>query len=375
MDSSHGIFVERRLRELEGRTDVRSAVVAPVPWFPFRGAMFGRYGQFARVTKTQRRHGIDIYHPRYPLLPKIGMSSAPALMARASIPEVGRVMQSHGPIDLLDAHYFYPDGVAAAKIVRHYRLPLLITARGSDVNLLAKYEQPRRAMVRAAETACAVVAVSQGLATAMLDMGIPERKIHVLRNGVDLEFFCPGNRDVARRKLDVRGRFLVSVGMLKPEKGHDLAIRLIAELADAELAIIGAGSHETQLRHLVSELGLEDRVRFTGKLDADALRDYYQAADALVLMSVREGMPNVVLESMACGTPVVATRVGGIPEVVEHGTTGQLVAERSLAALQAAWEALMGNTVDRAAIRRHAEKFSWDDTIDALYALMRRCAA
>lgn len=375
VDSTHGIFVERRLLALRSRADIQATVLAPVPWFPFRGTAFGRYGRFARIVERHERNGIEVLHPRYPLIPKIGMSSAPFLMARAMLPVVDRLIRSQGPISLLDAHYFYPDGVAAGIIARHFDIPLLITARGTDVNLLGGYRQPRRAMVRAAETAGGVVAVSAALGEAISAMGIPDNKIHVLRNGVDLDFFCQGSRAESRQSLGIRSLLFLSVGTLKPEKGHDVAIRMLARIDDAILAVIGAGDHEKQLVSLAGELGVSDRVRFTGRLSPEALREYYRAADALLLMSVREGMPNVVLESMACGTPVVATDVGGIPELVEPGVTGYVISKQDPDLALEAWAKFAAAPTDRSAIRDYAERFSWDDTIVGLHRLMRRCVA
>ena len=375
MEPTNGIFVERRLLALQAKSDVQATVVAPVPWFPFSGSVYGRYGRFAQVTTSEKRHGVDIYHPRYPLIPKIGMRSTPFLMARAMLSVIDRVIAAHGPFQLLDAHYFYPDGVAAATIARRFGIPLLITARGSDVNLIGRYRHPRKAMVQAADVACGLIAVSRGLAKAMASMGMPDRKIHVLRNGVDLDFFSPGDRAAARKLLGIRDVLFISVGTLKPEKGHDVAVRLLTKVQNATLAVIGSGAEQGALRRLAQNLGVYNRVRFTGRLDPKELRTYYRAADASLLMSVREGMPNVVLESMACGTPVIATDVGGVPEIVEHGVTGRLVSRRALASLHGAWNKMVHSPIDRCTVRRHAETFSWDETVTGLYELMRHCAS
>ena len=126
----HGIFVETRLRHLVGSGQVQSRVVAPIPWFPSTNPRFGNYARFAKAPRHEVRHGIEVAHPRYPVLPKVGMSVAPFLLAQAVKPAIGRLIDEGYDFDLIDAHYFYPDGVAAAMLARHFNKPLVITARG-----------------------------------------------------------------------------------------------------------------------------------------------------------------------------------------------------------------------------------------------------
>ena len=143
----HGVFVENRLRHLIASGEVTSRVLAPVPWFPFRNPRFGQYADFARVPDEEERHGIRISHPRFGLIPKIGMTLAPHLLYRAARREAARIRSSGYEFDVIDAHYFYPDGVAAAMLARDLDKPLVITARGTDLNLIPKYAAPRR-MIR-----------------------------------------------------------------------------------------------------------------------------------------------------------------------------------------------------------------------------------
>ena len=371
VDQSHGIFVERRLLKLIEKTDVAAEVVAPVPWFPFRSRLFGKYGQFAAVPRMERRHGIDVYHPRFPIIPKVGMSLAPRGMIRGCEHTVSNLVIKTRDIALVDAHYFYPDGVAAAALSERLGIPFIVTARGSDINLIATMARPGSMILEAASKARAVIAVSHALGRKMQDLGIPDEKIHILRNGVDTEYFQPGERQLARKVLDIESPTFLSVGALKEAKGHDIAIETLLHLPGAKLFVIGAGEYESALKSLVARRGLQDRVTFTGVLSAATLRTYYQAADALLLMSRREGMPNVVLESLACGTPVIAADVGGIGEVLDSPALGNLLSDRKPQSVAEAWSKLSQQGIDREAIRSIAVSFSWDDTIEKLHDLMR----
>jgi len=358
---SHGIFVETRLRHLVASGRVESRVVAPVPWFPSRNARFGEYAAHASAPREERRHGIQVFHPRYPLLPKIGMAVTPFLLARAVRPVVERIRRGYA-FDLIDAHYFYPDGVAAILLGRHFGKPVVITARGTDVNLIPRYRLPRAMIQWAARNAAGIITVARALKDDLVRVGVPAERMEVLRNGVDLQLFQPIEREAGRHKLNVSRTTLLSVGHLVPRKAHDLVIQALRWLPEMDLIVVGDGPERGALGALARESGVGDRVRFVGALAQEDLRNYYGAADALVLASSREGWANVLLESMACGTPVVASNIGGTPEVVAAPEAGVLMKERTAEAVAEAVQLLFARHPDRGATRRYAEKFSWEET-------------
>jgi len=329
----HGIFVETRLRHLLATGSVQSVVVAPVPWFPSSHPRFGRYGMFARTPRQEMHRGIEVLHPRYPLLPKIGMNIAPFLLASACVRTLRSLMDRGYDFDVIDAHYFYPDGVAAVLLGWHFARPVVVTARGTDITLIPEHVVPRRLITWAAQRASFVVTVSSALQSSLERLGVDPGKISVLRNGVDLDTFRPLDREVERMRLGVNGRVLVSVGHLVERKGHDLVIRSLKWLGDCTLLIIGDGPERNRLEVLARATGVGQRVRFIEAVAQAELPRYYSAADALVLASSREGWANVLLEAMACGTPVIASRIDGSTEVVTSAAAGVLFAPRTAEAL------------------------------------------
>jgi teichuronic acid biosynthesis glycosyltransferase TuaC len=358
----HGIFVETRLRHLLASGSAQSVVVAPVPWFPMGHEGLGRYGAIARTPRQEMLRGIEVLHPRFPLPPKVGMSMAPLLMACASAGALRRIRERGYDFDVIDAHYFYPAGVAAALLGRHFRKPVVITARGSDINLIAQHSIPRRLIVWAARRASAVVAVSQALQRGLEQLGVDAAKTVVLRNGVDADAFRPLDRAAERSRLGVTGEVLISVGNLVELKGNDLVIRSLRLLPETTVLLVGDGPDRSRLELVAHEAGVAERVRFVGAVAQTELPRYYSAADALVLASSREGWPNVLLEAMACGTPVVAARVGGTPEIVVSPAAGVLFESRTVEALAAAVRGLLDGPPRREDTRRYAEGFGWEAT-------------
>lgn len=369
----HGIFVETRLRELLKTGHVETVVVAPVPWFPSRNPRFGSYSNMASTPRTEILNGINVYHPRYFLAPTIGQNLAPFALAAGALPTIRKLVKDGFDFDLIDAHYVYPDSVAASIIARKIGIPFICTARGSDINVFKNFAIPRRMIQKTLKQSVANIGVCHDIVQQMEELGAPPEKSAVLRNGVDLLRFFPVDRNEARRELEIPKNRLVllSVGHLIERKGHDLVIRLLAERPQGILIIVGSGPEEKGLRRLAVSLGLAQRVIFVGQQPNDQLKTYFSAADVTVLASSREGWANVLLESMACGTPVVATRVNGTPEVVASPVAGCLAEHRDVEHLQRALESLLAEYPDRNAVRKYAENFSWEATSEGQIAIFR----
>jgi glycosyltransferase involved in cell wall biosynthesis len=369
----HGIFVETRLRHLLASGEVEARVIAPVPWFPSQHARFGEYARMARTPAREQRQGLDAQYPRYLLPPKVGMSIAPFTMALGAASAVRRVLDEGFDFDVIDAHYYYPDGVAAALLARRFGRPFVITARGTDINLIPRYALPRRLIRWAAGRAHTSVGVCRALCDELQSLGADPERLLVLRNGVDLARFRPLDRSQVRARLGIAERpTLISVGYLIERKGHHLVIEALRGLESFQLLIVGSGPEQAALEALAHRTGVADRVRFVGSVPQQDLPAYYSAADILVLASSREGWANVLLESMACGTPVVATPIWGTPEVVAAPAAGRLAADRSSDALAQAIVALHRELPQRADVRAYAEQFSWAETTRGQLELFER---
>lgn len=361
-----GVFVENRLRKLAERPGVQVRVVAPVPWFPFRHSMFERYGCFARIPQKERRHGIEISHPRYLQLPKIGTHLSPFLLYLSLLSHLRARGLSRDDVDVIDAHVYYPDGLAAALLARTLKKPVTVTARGTDLNHYPqRYPLVGRMIAKTAHQVDASITVCAALKEALVELGAAPGGVHVMRNGVDLQQFFPSDRDVARLTWRVHRPTLLSVGHLIERKGHDLVIQALSHLPDVDLILAGDGPERGKLLRLASKLGLADRVRFVGVISHQDLASLYSAVDALVLASSREGWPNVLLEALACGTPVIATRNWGTPEIVSAPEAGLLVDQRTPEAIAEAIGRLFEAPQNRKKTRLFAEAFSWDATTDA----------
>lgn len=371
---THATFVENRLRRIVATGRVSARVIAPVPWFPLTWKMFGSYARFASVPRAEERHGIAISHPRFLTIPS-RPTWQPCAYFRTAKAEVARVRGTGWDFDVIDCHYLYPDGVAAARLGKVLGKPVVVSCRGSDLNLIADLPAQRAQILAAMDGIDQLITVSAALGDRAKALGFDPARIHVLRNGVDDQVFQPVDGSAWRQMAGNASSVIVSVGNLIPAKGHHLVIRALPKLPGAHLLIAGQGPEHGALLTLAAELGVAERVQLVGTMPQEELKALYSAADVLVLASEREGWPNVLLEAMACGTPVVATNVGGIPEIVTAPVAGRIVPERTADALADGLRDLLASRADRAAVRAYAQGFSWDDTIARQVALYEQVAA
>lgn len=370
-DPKHGIFIHTRLKHLLADYPEFSAkVIAPVPWFPFSHSVFGQYAKYANVPKQEVIDGIEVYHPRYLVLPKIGMYLTPFFLKRAIKRQFDTLRLRYEP-DLIDGHYYFPDGVAIADVAKQAGLPFTCTARGTDINLVPQYERAKAMILQVCDEAAHNLTVCQALKDEMVALGVDEQRVGVYRNGVDLALFSASTEEqqqAAKKARGIHHSLILSVGWLIERKGHHLIIDALVSIPDATLVIAGDGPDKMSLLARAAKLGVADRVKLIGSVAQSELNQWFQAADVSVLASSREGWANVLLESMASGTAVVATKVWGTPEVVASREAGVLV-ERNAQAIAEGVNTLLANKPSRASTRAYAERFSWQETTAGLRKL------
>ena len=326
IEPARGIFVRNRLAAIAPHADL--LVVAPV-----------NAGRNPAVLRTPFRRrdpaGFEVIHPRFAVLPGLLKGWDAAFLHGEVAPQVGGVLREFRAT-LMDTHYAYPDGAAASRFAQALGIPFVLSVRGSDLEVLARDEARRGAIASTLREAGAVVAVSRSLERRAQDLGATPDRIHVIPNGVDTERFHPRDREEARRELGIppAERVVLVVARLEPVKGIDLlvralgALRLRQEGTPPRAYIIGDGPERPALEALIRANGVADDVRLLGGRAPETLPAWYGAADLVCLLSHSEGCPNVVLEALACGKPVVATKVGGIPDLVREGENGLLIRER-----------------------------------------------
>ena len=368
--SAWGVFVYQRLDAMARRLPLE--VVSPVPSFPVLSHRNG-----PRAQLSSRWQELTVHRPRFFYLPGI-LKSLDARFYAAGIRRWLSQFADRWQPDLLDAHFVWPDGVGVSLLARELGLPYSITLRGKLYPCLEVPSQ-RRQCAEALRSAAAVVSVDHRMAEIAQELGAAPASVHVIPNGVDLDRFQRGDRAGARRRLGLppRGRLLVSIGHLGERKGHRETLSALAQLPrDVRLALVGGDSNahrggKRDLEQLAESLGVRDRVVFAGPQPFDRISLYYQAADASVLASWREGCPNVVLESLACGTPVVATDVGSVPMMIQDGRNGRIVPPRDAQQLAKAVGEVLDMQLPAQQVRGSPAVRPWHDVADEVCAVFR----
>ncbi|HEX6377385.1 MAG TPA: glycosyltransferase [Allosphingosinicella sp.] len=367
-----GNFVERQLRGLAERPGVEVEVVAPVGLPPFPLSLRPRYRLERTLPRAETIGGLRVHRPRFTILPYCGAGRADA-MARALLPAMDEIRRRFA-FDLILAEFFWPDGPAAMRLARRLGLPYAIKARGGDFERSAMHRSTRQLVLEAGTGAARLLAVSNTLRSAMVAAGLPADRIAVHHTGVDRAQFRLRDRAAAKTALKVHGPLLLNVGNLLPRKRQLLAIETLARIEGATLMIVGGGPDRKLLEARVRRLGLEHRVRMMGRVPQALLPFFYAAADVTLHTATMEGLANVWVESLACGTPVVATEAGGAREVIDRPEAGRVVASDPAAIAGAVGELLALAPVP-AAVAASAAGYSWERNAAELEAHMRAAVA
>jgi teichuronic acid biosynthesis glycosyltransferase TuaC len=324
-DLSRCIFASHLARAMESQA--RVTVVCPLPYAPkFLGRFSQRYAEMSMVPPTAIIHGQKVHYPKYLNIPKLPRTLVPKLLFSGVIKKIKK-LHDQDPFDLIHCRWLFPDGVAAVNIAHHLQIPSVLTGMGCDVNEYIAHPSMGPLIRIALGRADALTGVSNQLTTLLKQHSGSTEKSFYTPNGVNLESFSNVNqtRNQARRTLgwDFDSMNIIFVGRLAPEKNINLLLESFSAIhsdsffASAKLWIAGSGPLQNELMRLVQTQGLRN-VIFLGSVKHSELATYIKAANVMALSSHREGMPNAVIESLALGTPVVATSVGAIPDLINH---------------------------------------------------------
>jgi len=347
----------------------RFALVAPVPLPQLWGLCT------ARPVPEVDHPPFTLMRPPYLYPPGLLRSWHGRFLAACAWPVAWRLAGELGARVVL-GNWLYPDAWAALKLARRLGLPLVAQALGSDL-MLAEGRTWRRHRVQEVLLGARLVVVkSRPLARAALKLGLPPERLRLVPNGVDQKLFRPRSKAAAREKLDLHpaGRLVLWVGNLVKVKDPALALEALAACPGAELLLAGDGPLMPALRRKAARLGLEGRVHWLGRVSHREVADLMAACDALVLSSRSEGDPNVVLEALASGRPVAATRVGGVEELVRPGENGFLAQPGDAAGLGEALEKVLAGEWDPQALADTVAERSWPASARRLYEVLAEAA-
>jgi len=348
-------------------------VLATIPWYPGAGLLASRSnaGRLTGVPHREVIDGITVRHPRTLFVPRIAHGLwAPMYAASIAPMAVGY----RGKVDVVLGTWAYPDGVAAVALARLVGVPAVVKLHGSDMNVVAKLSGPQRLLRLVLPRAARVVAVSRALADEARAIGVRDDRVTVVMNGVDASLFRPMDRGAARRALglEAAARIALYVGHLKETKGVlDLAAafeQIAAAHPDIHLGVVGGGAARAALADLAERW--PGRVTLSGPRPLAEVPMWMAACDVLTLPSWAEGTPNVVLEALASGRRVLATAVGGVPDLLTDATLGELVPARDVSALASALARAARAEYDPEEVARLGARGGWDDSADRLLRVL-----
>jgi teichuronic acid biosynthesis glycosyltransferase TuaC len=370
LEPTKGTFNQSFVEALAADHEVQ--VVAPLLW-----TVRWRLERWARnaVETPSRGVPVRIAHPVFYYTPKILRSWHGHFLWLSIRRTLEPILASFRP-EAVVGYWAHPDGAVAVRAARKAGALAGLIVGGSDLLLLTRDPRRRRAILDVLHAVDAVFTVGSDLRKRALELGVPPDKVHDFRQGVDTHRFFPGDPGEARERLSLAapGPILVWVGRMIPVKGLEVlleACRLLhRERPGFRLVLVGDGPLRPKLEAEVAAQGLVGTVLFAGAVAHHGLPDWYRAADLTVMSSWSEGIPNVLLESLACGTPFVATAVGSIPELaIDPGQ--DIVRPGDAGALARAIAHRLGHPVERRAM----VQYRWSDTaatvVSALTSLRR----
>lgn len=329
VETTKGLFIKQLTDSISDKANV--TVIAPLPFNPLDLLRGG-----SPVPAKEIIDGIEVYHPRYIVIPKMARSLTGRFFYWG-IKGTLKKLIAQGKADILSAHWMYPDGYGAVLAAKKFDKPIAVHALGCDINEYTKFKIRRKLITHALTESNVNIVKSQKLKDKITSLGVSEDKTKVILNGVDQNKFKRTEQNKAREHLNLNQdkKYVLFIGNFQIEKGLANLIDAVNIIKEEEfhLLVIGGGPLESQVKQQITELKLEDKITLIGRVEHHQIPDYLSAADILCLPSLREGCPNVVLESLSSGTPVVASDVGAVPDIISKPEWGVIVEPDSAPAL------------------------------------------
>ena len=352
-----GNFIELQARALARQPGVQVAIVAPLPWRPYPLSLARPYRRHRGLPHRETWNGLEVFRPRFIALPRMP-NLRPWAIARAALPLL-QELKRHFAFDVIAAQFFWPDGPAVAQLAKALGVPFSIKARGPDVEHAVRSPRAHAMIRQAAQEAGGLLAVSEATKARLIELGLAGRGVEVHYTGVDRNLFRPVDVSTAKAELGLQGPVLLSVGNLTARKRQSLILDALAALPVGTLLLAGSGPEAARLQARARNHGLDDRVRFLGTVPHGELPGLYAAADVTVHAAVSEGLANAWVESLACGTPVVAVEAGGARELLRAPGAGMVVAPSS-EAIAAAIRAILESPRPRKTVAASVGHLSWE---------------
>lgn len=370
-DQTRGRYIHETARSLSRLATVKvffqQARYPKLPFVAPRSFIDGNVGPDYRID------GIDVETFTYPVFPLISRAINGHVSSHLLTPRVAAFKP-----DVVLAYWVYPDGYAALRTARKLHVPCIVGALGSDIHVRSGINDRMTRQTVAGINA--LLTVSEAMRqTAIREFGAAPDHVHTIVNGFNTSVFHPRDQAAIRQRLGLPQdeQMIIYVGRFVEAKGMRELIQAFQAMAQKNsklsLALIGDGVMKEELTALIEQAGLKSRVRMPGGQPPDQVAEWISASDVLTLPSWSEGYPNVVVEGLACGRPVVATDVGGTREILNE-RNGILIQPRQAEVLQQALEKALSANWDRAAIAKAMQR-TWDDVAQETLDVCRQVIA
>jgi teichuronic acid biosynthesis glycosyltransferase TuaC len=362
-DPVRGLINATLLKQLARRVEVRALALRPTI------AFLGR--NFDNLKPRPEDEPLKPTYRTVTYIPKIGSRINHRLLAARAEATLHRIKYDF-PYDVILSSWIYPDVCGIARLLKGLKVPMVAISQGSDVHQYLNIRFRRKLIVRTLSTIAATITRSKDLRDQLVSAGVPNTSIHPIYNGVNTGVFKPGDQLTARRALGLpeEGKIILYVGNFLPVKNPLLLVRTHGLLTKAmnprpHLVMIGSGPQKEGLSIQANSQGTHGITHLVGRKNSAEVAQYMRAADLLCIPSDNEGVPNVAFEAMGCGLPIVATRVGGIPEVVDNPSLGELVERDDQQGMAESITRVLSTNMSRERIVQHAGQFSWENTVTA----------